>query len=448
MKINIVILLLCLVTITASAQITISNTNILAGVQCTPAAPPVSAWTFDAETQTITAYDGSLGTDIIIPETIGGIAVLNIGANAFDGDNISSVVLPEGLLTIGTYAFSGGAMTNVIVPTTVTTIGSRAFNGQPLTSITIPSNMTIGSDVFGTNYPGAVNSQYSLYENKIGGTFEFPRPGQGWLWYRTALDPEYLANFTIVNDTVTNYNVASGGTVVVLPLSKDEITTTKIGESAFSAKGITSLIFPAQSNGQYTNIANYAFMNHAINTLNLPNSMASVGMNAFAITDGTSPGTTYLSLLGSSASFGSGVFSSNQNITTVNMVGNFTVVPQGMFASCVALSQVQMHTGTWANPSLDGNNYGVITSVGNGAFAWTNVSTITIPNSCTSIEAAAFYTLPGISRVVIPAGVSIADATSFNNSLGTQASFKAYYEAGGSLAGTYEYIADAWSKTH
>jgi hypothetical protein len=38
--------------------------------------------------------------------------------------------------------------------------------------------------------------------------------------------------------------------------------------------------------------------------------------------------------------------------------------------------------------------------------------------------------------------------TAYDGSLGTQASFKAYYEAGGSLAGTYEYIADAWSKTH
>ena len=43
--------------------------------------------------------------DIIIPNTINGLNVINIGKNAFRNKSLTSVVLPESLHTIGHSAF-------------------------------------------------------------------------------------------------------------------------------------------------------------------------------------------------------------------------------------------------------------------------------------------------------------------------------------------------------
>ena len=54
---------------------------------------------------TITKYKGA-GGEVVIPNTIGGVAVTAIAANAFyENDTITSVTLPDGLESIGEYAF-------------------------------------------------------------------------------------------------------------------------------------------------------------------------------------------------------------------------------------------------------------------------------------------------------------------------------------------------------
>ncbi len=61
---------------------------------------------FDEETQTILDYDISGGVDIVIPETINGVKVLEIGDVAFSKKGIESVVIPEGIRKIGMSAFA------------------------------------------------------------------------------------------------------------------------------------------------------------------------------------------------------------------------------------------------------------------------------------------------------------------------------------------------------
>mgnify|MGYP003807982229 CR=1 FL=1 len=86
--------------------------------------------------------------------------------------------------------------------------------------------------------------------------------------------------------------------------------------------------------------------------------------------------------------------------------------------------------------------------IGDSAFYASNITQIVIPSSCMSVGNGAFMTQAGINKITINAGVSIADISSFNDTSQTQASFKAFYEAGGSLNGTYEYSGGAWSKTY
>jgi hypothetical protein len=257
--------------------------------------------------------------------------------------------------------------------------------------------------------------------------------------------------FNETGETIIAYSVAIGGLNVVLPSDNNGTTVTTIGEAAFADMDITGLTFPDPNT--ITSIGANAFRNHAINVLTFPttNPVTNFGLGAFRITNGTSAGCTYLGLPATSGiTYASSVFNGNANLTNLFATGllNMTSIPDLMFGGCTSLAQVQMHSGTWASPSPDGDNYGNVVTIGASAFIGTNVSTITIPNSCTTIADGAFMTIPGISKIIIPAGVSIASANSFNNQGGTQASFKAFYEAGGSLAGTYEYSGGSWSKTY
>ena len=111
----------------------------------------------------ITDYDMECGSDVVIPNTINGLSVVEIsgsGYNSTTGQNegsfsnkqLTSVVIPNSVTTIGTEAFYGNSIGSLEVPNSVTTIGDSAFSYNDLTSINIPNSVTyIGAYVFKNN---------------------------------------------------------------------------------------------------------------------------------------------------------------------------------------------------------------------------------------------------------------------------------------------------------
>ena len=97
---------------------------------------------FDASTGTIVAYNG-FATYLSIPETIGGVPVKAIGAEAFKYHQYLALLeLPEGLEDIGDEAFYNCVtLGHVTFPSTLKTIGNNAFynaykgNTMDLTSV-------------------------------------------------------------------------------------------------------------------------------------------------------------------------------------------------------------------------------------------------------------------------------------------------------------------------
>lgn len=72
--------------------------------------------------------------------------------DSFSENNITSVTFPEGLTTIGGYAFNENRLTTLTLPNSLTSIEGFAFNGNRLTSVTIPQSVTsIGSYAFANN---------------------------------------------------------------------------------------------------------------------------------------------------------------------------------------------------------------------------------------------------------------------------------------------------------
>ncbi len=83
-------------------------------------------------------------TDIVIPSEYKDLPVKEIGISAFEGENITSVTIPESVTTISAYAFAScKKLTSVTLPSGLTTIKAAAFSDcTKLTSITIPSSVT------------------------------------------------------------------------------------------------------------------------------------------------------------------------------------------------------------------------------------------------------------------------------------------------------------------
>jgi hypothetical protein len=77
---------------------------------------------------TLMLYKGS-ETEIVIPSTINGNAVIDSGT-AFKGNaNITSIVIPDSVTSIDSEAFANcDGLTSIVIPDSVTSIGSQAFN--------------------------------------------------------------------------------------------------------------------------------------------------------------------------------------------------------------------------------------------------------------------------------------------------------------------------------
>src|SRR5664280_2103255 len=100
---------------------------------------------------TITKYTGGNGV-VVIPSTLGGCPVTNIGDVAFFSKvALTSVTIPNSVTSIGAAAFSTcRKLTSVTIPNSVTTIRNYAFSYcTALTSIAIGSGVTsIDTQVF------------------------------------------------------------------------------------------------------------------------------------------------------------------------------------------------------------------------------------------------------------------------------------------------------------
>ena len=93
----------------------------------------------------ITSVDNSISGDIIIPSSLGGYTVTEIGSYAFSGcRNLVNVTIPQNVARIGINAFYNcSSLESIDIPQTVEYIGEYAFSGcHMLNSINLPQNIT------------------------------------------------------------------------------------------------------------------------------------------------------------------------------------------------------------------------------------------------------------------------------------------------------------------
>lgn len=122
-------------------------------------------WTVneDGVSVTVTGYNGSLGTDITIPERLDGKKVTAIGNRALINKGITGVKLPKTLTFIGEYSFRGNEITELIIPDSVVEIGEWAFRLNKINNLDLGKSLQIiGNSSFQENELGSVTIPNSV----------------------------------------------------------------------------------------------------------------------------------------------------------------------------------------------------------------------------------------------------------------------------------------------
>lgn len=319
-------------------------------------------------------FSGKEITSITIPSSI-----ISIGNSAFNACNtLKSVQIDYGVTTIGDSAFrSCKLLESINLPDSITFISTYAFTScESLTSITIPSNLTSIS-----------SSTFSSCKNLSSVTLPL--------------------NLTSIESSA--FSGCKKLTLISLPSNLESI-----GSDAFSSSGlititITSKVYSIGANAlsNCTSLANVIIEDGVISighdmcngctslqTVTIPSSVTSIGNNAFF----------YCIALKS-----------------VSVPSSTTSIGENVFGYCLSFSSVLYNTDStmliYCPPSKYGNFEipSTVKIIASGAFYGSNLTSITIPSSVTSIGSSAFYKCSKLTSIAIPSGItSIEDYTFYS----------------------------------
>ncbi|MBQ6166046.1 MAG: leucine-rich repeat protein [Muribaculaceae bacterium] len=348
------------------------------------------------ETATNTLVDGCKNT--MIPNS-----VTEIGEAAFyECNSLTTINIPNSVTTIGTWAFGHcPSLTSIDIPNSVTSIGDYAFSScSGLANISIPNSVTsIGGDAF---------SFTAWYNNQPAGLVY-----AGLVAYKYKGTMTEDAMITLKEGTTGIAGEAFMGcsrlTAINIPNS-----VTSIGDDAFRSCISLASITVASDNPKYDSRNNCnAIIETATNTLIggckntiIPNSVASIGDNAFAGCNG---------------------------LTSIVIPNSVTEIGHNAFDGCTGLTGIVVESG---NPRYDSRNncnaiietadntliFGckntiipnTVTAIGGHAFEdCTGLTSIAIPNSVTSIGYGAFQGCKGLTSIVIPNSVTYIEDYTF-----------------------------------
>lgn len=250
--------------------------------------------------------------DIVIPNTvIYNSAVYNvtrIGNEAFLGcQNLTSVVLPDGLKSIGEMAFAEcESLTAFIIPNSVTSIEYMALRGcWRLTSIVIPEHVTsIAPGAFGFCHQLAisVSEKNSKYDSR--------------------------GNCNAVIETATNTLAVGLGTTTI----PNDITC--IGELAFlGCHVLENLTIPVG----VTTLENGAFAEcYNLQNITFPNTLQVIGDETFS----HCPTLANVSIPDYVKAIGRNAFCDCNHLTSVTLGNSVKYIGENAFAACYELSSI------------------------------------------------------------------------------------------------------------
>ncbi len=324
----------------------------------------------------ITEYGGS-DADIVIPDTIDGKPVTQIGRQAFLLESsLTNITIPGSVKVIDFKAFASCYyLQSVVIENGVTSIGREAFYAcSKLTNINIPDSITeIGCAAF---------SQSGLTDIVIGngvkslGDHEFQLCGA-------------LTSVTIGSGVTTiNANTFDGcDNLKSITISEDN-PAYYCENNCIIEKSSKALIFGCQTSiipNDVTSIGKLAFYRcRNLTSITIPKSVTTIDTMAF---DGCWA-LTNITLENGVNNIGNSAFSSCLRLVNIIIPGSVTKIDNYAFAGCSKLENIEIENG--------------LQSIGEYVFLnCNNLKSLTLPNSVTSISIGALGGVP-LQELSIP----------------------------------------------
>ena len=340
------------------------------------------------------AFRGCTGlTSITIHDS-----VTSIGSCAFQGcTGLTNISIPDSVTSIDSYAFSYcTGLTSIEIPDSLKSIGSYAFyECTGLTSIEIPNSVTsIGSDAFKD-----CTKLESITLPFVGATKDGTENTHfGYIFGA----PTYGHNNSHINNKAC-YVPASLKTVVITG-------GTKIDDYAFYyCTGLTSVTI---GSGVET-IGDYAFRNcTGLTSIEIPDSVTSIGSSAFY----GCTGLTNVTIGNEVETIGSDAFKDCTKLESITLpfVGATKDGTENTHFGYIFGASAYRDNKSYVPASL---KTVVITGgtkiAGYAFYGCTGLTSITIPNSVTSIGYDAFYGCTGLTSVTIGNGVESIGPSAF-----------------------------------
>lgn len=304
----------------------------------------------------IIEYVKTCPTDVVIPSSIDGKTVTEIGIDAFNGKTafgnnrfVTSVIIPDTVTKIGSRAFYYNAITSLVLPNTSIEIGEQAFADNYLTEINVTPNTTLSGSPFTNNK--VPEDKAFIYSTRADGTKDYT---------------------FLVGYAGTNKNI-------VIP---DGVIT--VGHSAFRGYKLDSLVIA----DSVQEIQTWGFASTGIKTVTLPSNLKKIGYGAFA-----SNGLTSLVIPDSVSSIGNRAFNGN-------------IIPDNPSTGHGPFIYARKSNGS-------GGYMDDTTTI--VSYAGSNKE-ISIPNGVKTINSAAFFSC-GLKKITIPSSVTSIGSKAFNNNI-------------------------------
>ncbi len=378
-----------------------------------------------------------------------------ICSNAFSGNRLTMLKLPEGVIRIGENAFEGNQIISVAVPKTVWWISDRAFAANQIVSVDLPQDsdfrMSIGAESFAGNKIRAVQLPNKI-ERVEGDAFkgnsgmEEVDPSAPGEWKDSGVVYMYAAPGTEAEDYIGHIGNTGSSQSYIQKLITDtpmpeELKPWGLDDFVFSTDGGTitglsgkgkvkrasnpNIILPDRGANGKTIVALgdadmgscglFGSVEEKLESVSFPESLERIGSNAFrdcGLENIRFPKT--LTMIGENA------FEQN-NLTKIILPNHVTTVGAGVFSSNALLEKIEISKNMKEIPASFAENSGTtdgkilelvihegITSIGDKAFKGGRLNSIELPASVKTIGSYAFAQTQGKGlplKIVLPEGL-------------------------------------------